>query len=148
MQLSKLAFLAISITMTGYLAVAQPSATAPLLIEVNGIRSAEGAIVVAIFDQEQAFEAVDINASVAVSFLPATARSIQITLHSLPDGAYAVAAIHDENIDGELNFDGDVPIEGYAFAAMGQSGLRPRFEDALVAAGPDAIATLNLRYWR
>lgn len=82
MQLSKLAFLATAIAMTVYLVVAQPSATSPILIEVNGIRSAEGAIVVAVFDQEQAFEAVDINASVAVSFLPATASSIQITLHS------------------------------------------------------------------
>lgn len=59
-----------------------------------------------------------------------------------------MTAIHDENIDGELNFDGDVPIEGYSFATMGPSGLTPRFEDALVAAGPDAIATLNLKYWQ
>ncbi|MEM6386703.1 MAG: hypothetical protein AAF718_10745 [Pseudomonadota bacterium] len=48
------------------------------MIEVNGIRSAEGAIVVAIFDQEQVFKAVDISASDAVSFLPATASSIQM----------------------------------------------------------------------
>lgn len=81
--------------MPGCLAVAQPSAVDRLKIEVTAVRSAEGAIVLAVFDQEKSFAPMDANDPVAASVLPAAAGSIHITVHALPAGACAATAAPD-----------------------------------------------------
>lgn len=131
----------------GAASFAQSNVTAPLRITVNGIRNGEGAVVVAVFDEAAAFEAMDVKDAIALTYLPASSNSVSLTMHDLPAGDYAVAALHDENMDGNLNMNGDIPSEGYSFAAMGPSGLAPKFEDASVQAGPDAHSTLLLKYW-
>lgn len=127
---------------------AQEVLTAPLQITVNNIRSGEGAVVIAAFDQADAFENMDVSKAIALSYIPASSASVSITLHSLSQASYAVAALHDANMDGDLNMDGDVPTEGYSFVAMGPSGLPPKFEDAAVATKAGATATLRLKYWQ
>ena len=114
---------------------------------VDGLRNGKGAVIVADFDQADAFEAMDVTRAAAMAYLPATDTQISITFHDLPQGSYAFAALHDEDRDGELDMDGDVPTEGYAFAAMGLSGLPSKFEDAAVAAGKTATSNLRMKYW-
>lgn len=131
----------------GHLAWAQSVPTDALTINVNNIRNGEGAVVIAAFDDPAAFETMDITKAMALAYVPASSASISVTFQSLPPGAYAAVAMHDQNMDGDLNMNGDVPIEGYAFAAMGPSGLASRFEDAAVQAGDDAVSALKLVYW-
>ncbi|MEM9597485.1 MAG: DUF2141 domain-containing protein [Acidobacteriota bacterium] len=132
---------------SGTAILAEPTGSAPLTIELDGLRNGHGAVVVAAYDQARAFEEMDFTSTVAMAYLPAAVGKVAVTLHNLPPGNYAVAAIHDEDGDGDLAMDGDVPTEGYAFAAMGPGGLPPKFEDAAVAAGADATVKLRLRYW-
>ncbi|SMX32768.1 DUF2141 domain-containing protein [Octadecabacter ascidiaceicola] len=121
--------------------MAQDICTAPLNITVNGIQNGNGAVIIA------AFEALDVQNAVTLTFVPAASSSVSVTLHDLPIGNYAVAAMHDENMDGDQNMDGDVPTEGYSFVAIGPSDLTPKFEDAIVAAGDDARSVLRMKYW-
>ncbi len=129
-------------------AFAQSAETAPLTIDIAGLRNAEGSVVVAAFDQAEAFENMNIDRAVALAVLPASSERVSVTLHNLPSGPYAVAVLHDEDNDSELGMDGQVPTEGYSFAAMGPSGLPPKFKDAAVSAAPDARVTLRLKYWQ
>ncbi len=147
MKRTTLSLLGTLIAATGLTAMAQGNNTAPLNITVNGIQNGNGAVIIAAFDDSAAFEAMDVQKAVALTFVPAAASSVSVTLHDLPIGNYAVAAMHDENMDGDLNLDGDVPTEGYSFVAMGPSGLTPKFEDAAVAAGDDARSVLRMKYW-
>lgn len=143
-----LSLAAVSLAATGAIALAQSAQTAPLEIAVTNIRSGEGAVVIAAFDDAAAFEAMDVTKSVALAYLPAAASAVSVTLGDLPPGSYAVAALHDENLDGDLNMDGDVPTEGYAFTGMGPSGLAPKFSDVAIAAATDARTALRLKYWQ
>lgn len=143
----KLAIVAAMLAAFGHLALAQSAPTDALTINVNGVRNGEGAVIVAAFDDATAFEAMDVTKAVALAYLPASSASVSVTFQSLPPGNYAAAAMHDENLDGDLNMNGDVPTEGYAFAAMGPSGLASRFEDAAVQAGDEAVSALKLVYW-
>lgn len=67
----------------------------------------------------------------------------------IPPGSYAIAVIHDENMDGELetNFLG-VPKEGYGFSndAKGMIGA-PSFPAASFSYdGKNLEMTISLRY--
>lgn len=143
----KLATISAMVAAFGHLAWAQSVPTDALTINVNNIRNGEGAVVIAAFDDPAAFEAMDITKAMALAYVPANSASVSVTFQSLPPGAYAAVAMHDENMDGDLNMNGDVPIEGYAFAAMGPSGLASKFEDAAVQAGDEGVSALKLVYW-
>ncbi|WP_372573600.1 DUF2141 domain-containing protein [Ruegeria jejuensis] len=131
----------------GCAAFAQAIETAPLSVTVEGLRNGKGAVIVAAFDQAVAFEAMDMSKAAAVAQIPAAGAKVSVTFHDLPQGTYAFAAMHDEDLDGDLGMKGEVPTEGYAFAAMGRRGLPSKFEDAAVATGATAKSTLRLKYW-
>lgn len=131
----------------GCAALAQSIETAPLSVTIDGLRNRDGAVIVAAFDQAEAFEAMDVNKSAAMALIPAAGSKVSVTFHNLPHGKYAFAALHDEDLDGDLGMNGEVPSEGYAFAAMGRRGLPSKFEDAAVATGEAAESTLQLKYW-
>lgn len=147
MKYLKMATLAAMIAAGGHLALAQSAPTEALTVAVNGVRNGEGTVIVAAFDDAAAFEAMDVTKAAALAYLPASSARVSVTFESLPPGTYAAAAMHDENLDGDLNMNGDIPTEGYAFADMGPSGLPTRFADAAVAAGRDAVSALKLVYW-
>ena len=121
--------------------------TGALTARVDGIRNSNGILIVAAFDEAIAFEAMDVVNAAALAIVPANEGRVSVTFHDLPNGSYALAVLHDEDGDGDLDLDGKVPTEGYSFASMGRSGLPPRFGDALTIARPNASRTLSLLYW-
>lgn len=140
---------AVAALMTTSAAVtAGPAATVPLTVEVDGVRNSSGVVIVALFDQPAAFQQMDVKRAVAFASFPANADKLSVTLHNLPKGNYAAAVMHDEDIDGNLDMQGQVPTEGYAFAGMGSKGLPPAFDKASVSAGANAKTTLRLKYWK
>lgn len=147
MKQRELPFVAVLFATFSVATFAQSTTSAPLNITVNGIQNGNGAVMIAVFDEPSAFEAMNAQDAVALTYLPASSRSVSVTLHDLPAGDYAVAAVHDENMDGTLNMKGNIPTEGYSFAAMGPSGLAPKFEDAALQAGTDAHSFLLMKYW-
>lgn len=147
MRSLRTATLAAMIAIAGHLSLAQSAPTDALAVTVDGVRNGKGAVIVAAFNDATAFEALDITKAVALAYLPASCARVSVTFESLPPGTYAAAAMHDENLDGDLNMNSDIPTEGYAFAAMGPGGLPTRFADAAVPAGHDAVSTLKLVYW-
>lgn len=121
--------------------------TGALTASVDGIRNSSGVLIVAAFDEATSFVAMDVMNAAALAIVPATEGRASVTFHNLPAGSYAIAVLHDENEDGDLDFEGEVPTEGYSFAAMGRSGLPPKFKDALTVVGSEASRTLSLHYW-
>ena len=132
---------------TAVAAIAQSPETAPLSVTVDGLRNGNGAVIVAAFDQAAGFETMDVATAIAMTQVPAAGATVSVTFHNLPAGTYAFAALHDEDLDSDLDMKGEVPNEGYAFSGMGRRGLPPKFEDAAVATGATAKSTLQLKYW-
>ncbi|WP_299902077.1 DUF2141 domain-containing protein [uncultured Ruegeria sp.] len=119
-----------------------------LTATVKDVRNAKGDLIIAVFDEAKPFEAMDMTNAAALAAVPAVEGQVSVTFHNLPLGKYAIAAIHDENRNSNLDTDKDVPTEGYGFGGMGRSGLPPEFADAAVAVGTGATGNLKLKYWK
>jgi uncharacterized protein (DUF2141 family) len=124
--------------------VTASSRAADLTIAVTGVASAEGQVLVALYNSADTFQAKPFRA-VAV---PAAAGDMRLMVRDLPAGNYAFALYHDANGNGKLdrNLVG-MPTEDYAFSnnAMGKRRA-PDYEAArfqVPAAG--AVANVSLR---
>ncbi len=119
-----------------------------LTVSVEDVRNTNGAIIILAYDNAEAFEKMSIKKATAITYIAADAGISTVTYHGLSSKKYAFAAMHDEDGDAVLEMDGDIPMEGYAFTAMGPSGLPTKFEDVAMQPSDDAISRLHLKYWR
>ena len=124
-------------------ALNQPQA-ADLRVQVSGIRSNDGQVLLGLFDDAGSFLTHGLNEA-----LPARAGTLRTLFRDLAPGTYALAVHHDEDNDGEMatNLLG-IPIEGYAFSnnARGSFGP-PRFRDAAFVVGPEGgFVAVDLGY--
>jgi uncharacterized protein (DUF2141 family) len=117
---------------------------ADLTITVEGVASADGQVLVALYNSAETFRGKPYLARMA----PASAGAVKLEVKQLPAGDYAFAVYHDANGNGKLDLNAvGMPVEDYAFSnnAMGNRGA-PSYEDARfwVPAG-GAAASVNLR---
>jgi len=115
-----------------------------LNITVEGVKNAEGQIMVALYDSAGGF----LKRSVKTGAAPAANGSSRITVKDVPAGDYAFALYHDANGNGKMdkNMMG-IPSEDYAFSnnALGNMGP-PSFERARFAVpATGAAVTVSLR---
>jgi len=112
---------------------AQTKSTGTLTVHVSGARNTKGKIGVTLFQEAQGFpddtskglrqQAVDIDPN---------AMSAEVIFKDLPQGAFAVSVLHDENGNGKMdkNFVG-IPKEGYGASNNPKKKRRaPTFEEA------------------
>jgi uncharacterized protein (DUF2141 family) len=109
------------------------AATGVLTIKVVGARSAQGKIRVALFQGPEGFPE---TGSAAVrreeAKIDSPTMSAEVVFRDVPQGAYAVSVLHDENMNGKLdkNFLG-IPQEGYgASNNPGKKMRAPNFDEA------------------
>jgi uncharacterized protein (DUF2141 family) len=122
---------------------------ADLDLTVAEARSAEGRVMVALFNDAEGFGKMLEAKRVAAAILPIDGSAARLVIGGLAPGRYAVSVVHDQNGNGKLdtNLLG-LPTEGYGFSrdARGTMGP-PSFEAAafdLPAAG--AKHTIKLGY--
>lgn len=99
------------------LAAAWPASAGPsvseLTLTVDGVKTADGKMVVALFDSEAAFKKK--SAPIRTAAVPAQAGRVDVAWNDLPPGAYAAVAYHDRNADGRLNLlPIGLPVEPFA----------------------------------
>lgn len=100
------------------------------LIQVSELRSNEGHIIVAIFDNEKSF--VDEDPKMHKTFKKTKVKNGRLNLRfDLPAGSYGITIVDDENKNGEMdyNFVG-MPKEGFGFSDYYHTGLtKPTLND-------------------
>ena len=137
----RLALAGIGLLLTG---MTSQAGAAGLAVSVDGVRNAEGRVMVAVYRGKDGFR--DQKKAVALINLRARKGSVTVTLPDLPVGAYAVAVFHDENGDEKLatNLLG-IPTEGYGFSndARGNMGP-PSFADSAIQLN-DGIAAVPIK---
>ena len=109
-----------------------PTSAKDLTIQMDGITPGAGPVLLLVCDHAEQFDhlaSAKEQAPVALRF-NAPPPSISLTLHDLPDVAYAAVAYQDSNRNGVLdrNLLG-IPTEPYGFSTPTQLG-KPRFADA------------------
>ncbi len=119
-----------------YSALASAAALAgELTVTVENLRSDRGQVILCVFSAESsdqaAFPDCGKGRPVRQSKAAIKGGKIVVTFNGLKDGVYAVAAIHDENGNGELdtNFLG-IPTEGVGVSTNPRLFGKPRFDQA------------------
>ena len=136
-------WLAVSILATTS-ALAQVHA-ADLSVTVKGACSAQGLVLVALYDGAEAFLKPGKHAAAQIA--SADAQGVTVVFRNLPAGRYALTAFHDENGNGKIDFNmTGSPVEALGFSndAFG-SAAAPSFDKAVVDLKADAAITIHLR---
>jgi uncharacterized protein (DUF2141 family) len=99
-------------------------------LTITQIRNDKGWIIVSLFDRPQGFPA-DSAAAIRYFIIEAQPPSLNINVYDLPASHYAIAIIHDENQNMELdtNFMG-APTEGFASSGSNRRFSAPKFESS------------------
>jgi len=112
--------------------IASASLAANLKVKIRGVQSDQGYIMIALYDQKDAY--MDLDRSVAAKQVRAQKGVTVVTFPDIESGTYAVTLYHDENENEKLdkNFFG-IPKEGYGFSnnARGFAGA-PAFSAAAI----------------
>jgi len=125
-------------------AIAQNAVAAELRVRVDGLRSHDGAVRIALYGSEATF----LDDALAGQESPADPNGTYVRFSGLSPGVVAVAAYHDENGNRKLDrglF--GVPVEGYGFANNAQGWFGPpSFEDASVAVSDVTVIRFKMVY--
>ena len=115
-----------------------------LEVEVHGVASSEGAVLVALYNEESGFLKFDQVFHSTGS--PAVKGVTRIVIEDLPRGDYAIAVFHDENGNEELDANWlGIPKEplGFSQARMKTFGP-PKFRECVVSLQHDLIVKIPL----
>jgi uncharacterized protein (DUF2141 family) len=95
-------------------ALAQSLARAALIVMVTGLRSQKGQVKIAVFNSPEKWRAEQPVYSLTINVDGPSVTSI---INDVPEGYYAIAVLHDENSNGEMdkNILG-MPLEPYGFS--------------------------------
>jgi len=119
-------------------------------VDAAGLRNTNGVVRFALFTTADGFPDADRKARFTAT-APATGACVSALFPRVPEGVYAVAALHDENRNGRMDrrFPG-LPREGFAVSGSGERVIRaaPRFHDAtILIRAASTNLSLRIRYY-
>lgn len=127
----------------------EPASAGDITIKLQGLRNESGRVYLALFSPDKGVPFPEEEGMILGGWRLASTKALEVTYHGLPEGRYAVTAFHDENGNGEMDFNVlGIPTEGYGFSndAAGFMGP-PKFDQAAITVGRDAgSTTLTMRY--
>ena len=127
------------------------AAAADLTITVDNLRSNQGQVLLCVFSAEssdrEAFPDCIKGHPVRQGKAAISNGQVVVSYKGLKDGVYAVAAIHDENGNNELdtNFLG-IPTEGIGISTNPRLMGKPQFREAQFEIKGRAAITVNAKY--
>lgn len=119
---------------------------AEIVATASGLRSTSGVVRFALYAREGEWLSRDTVASCVARVHGDDARC---SLGEHPAGTYAIAVLHDEDGDGDMDRDFiGIPQEGYGFSSGARPGFGPpSFDDAAFDHGTErTIAAVQARY--
>lgn len=101
---------------TAAIAPAQPSCPG-IQVEILGIRNNIGGVACALFESAEGFPKEFLRSATNVMVIKIRQSRAHCVFTDIPPGTYALAVIHDEDMDGELGTNAlGIPTEGYGFS--------------------------------
>lgn len=115
---------------------AQPAPCSGIHVNVLNIRNSTGTVDCALFDSPDGFPVDVLRSASRVIIIKVRNTEARCDFVDVPAGTYALAVVHDENMNGqlELNWLG-VPTEGYGFS-----------NDATALLGAPGFAAASFRF--
>jgi uncharacterized protein (DUF2141 family) len=118
-------------------------------VEILNVRNSTGTIDCALFVSPDGFPRESLRAAIVVMILKIRETQARCDLEDIPPGTYALAVVHDENMNGKLDTSWlGIPKEGYGFSNdVKVARGAPSFSDASFAYdGQNLKFALRLHY--
>jgi uncharacterized protein (DUF2141 family) len=127
-------------------------AKSTLAIHLTGFRNAEGKANIDLFRDGKGFP-LDPDGVVKSERLEIDPKTFSATavFADLPQGAYAVAVVHDENLTGKMEFDASgIPQKGYGFSNNPDTSQGPPTPESATFAvnQPETKIEIQIVYWQ
>ena len=98
-------------------AAVEPSACPGIHVQVLEIRNSTGTVDCALFESATGFPVEFLLSATNVMVIKVRKTQARCDFEDIPPGTYALAVIHDENMNGKLDVNAlGVPKEGYGFS--------------------------------
>lgn len=117
MELRCIAVLAV-LVFAGFpaLAVAQPPCPG-IHVKILDIRNSTGAVACALFESQEGFPTEFLHSATNIMVIKIRDTQARCDFEDIAPGTYALAVIHDENMNGKLDTNWlGIPTEGYGFS--------------------------------
>jgi len=118
-------------------------------VKVLNIRNSTGTVDCALFDSAEGFPVHVLHSASSVMVIKVRNTEARCDFEDIPAGKYALAVIHDENMNGKLDLNWmGIPTEGYGFSNGAKALLGPPSFDAAsfrYTGGPLDMA-ISLKY--
>ena len=119
-------------------------------VKVLNIRNSTGTVACALFESPVGFPTEFLRSATNTMVIKIRKTQARCDFEDIPPGTYAIALIHDENMNGKLDTNWlGIPKEGYGFSndARGVVGT-PSFSAASFPYdGRNLDLTMSLHYW-
>jgi uncharacterized protein (DUF2141 family) len=118
-------------------------------VKILGIRNSTGTVACALFESAEGFPAEYLRSATNVMVIKIRKSQARCDFEDIPPGTYAMAVVHDENMNGKLDTNwAGVPTEGYGFSNNVQGVLSaPSFAAASFKYdGRNVELTMSLHY--
>jgi uncharacterized protein (DUF2141 family) len=94
-----------------------------LTVTIDGLRNSEGYVTIALHNGETEFPG---DEGFMMKSVKAKKGSIEVTFEKVPTGEYAIAVMHDENGNEEMDFNEyGMPTEGFGFSNEATAEMGP-----------------------
>lgn len=130
------------------LASAQPSCPG-IHVKILNIRNSTGTVACALFDSPKGFPKEYLRFATNIMIIKIRKSQARCDFEDIPPGRYAMAVVHDENMNGKLDTNWlGVPTEGYGFSNNAKALLSaPSFSAASFRYdGRNINMTMKLNY--
>jgi uncharacterized protein (DUF2141 family) len=147
MALSRLAWIVmlVSVPKPGFASPQCPG----IHVKILDIRNSKGTVACALFESAAGFPTKYLSSATNIMVIKIRKSQARCDFEDIPPGTYALAVVHDENMDGKLDTNAlGIPKEGYGFSnnAKAVTGA-PSFSDASFSYdGKDLDMTISLHY--
>ena len=99
------------------IAFPQSSSCPGIHVKILNIRNSTGTVDCALFDSPEGFPVEVLRSATNVMVMKVRNTEAHCDFEDIPPGTYALAVIHDENMNGKLDTNWlGIPIEGYGFS--------------------------------
>ena len=133
-------------------APAPAEATATLTVRITGIRNAKGKIGIVLFRDGKGFPSDPTSAVAAMqSDIDPQTLTAKIVFAKLPQGVYAAAVLHDEDLTGKMEFDSQgIPLSGYGISNNHDTTQGPPTPEQaeFTVKQPEAAIEIKMVYWQ
>jgi uncharacterized protein (DUF2141 family) len=106
-----------------------PGGNNRLTVSISGLKPLKGDLYISLHNRPEYFQVAD--SALMKKKITVNEETEVISFENVPQGKYAIAIYHDENLNGMLDLNEmGIPKEGYGFSTKNKVMGRPKFEQA------------------